>query len=243
MAQDELKKYYKKIFKEYYRTEEEANIIGEHTYEFAYYVMEHPEVMEPLYKFFVDISFEGPDGGFTKPLIQKVMEEHIYTGSTMVDIEVAICKEIISALSSQAMEENEIFKEEIFEILEDIRKKDSTYLWYELDWNFFIMQMEAMKAFHILFQTLNSKKELTLFGQMFAKKAKECGMDIAIQGMPEDVVQNMMAAHPDQAEKIKASLANRTICFLNFELLGDFSNKGPTVIKLTEEDMKRYENH
>lgn len=245
MAKNEFEDYYKKVFKKYYRTPEEAEIIGEHTYDFAYYVLQHPEMMEPLYKFFIDLTFEGPDE-YTKALVEKTIVEQAYIGVTKIDIEQSFAREVIAALDSRSLEENDYFKEEVFEVFEDIRKKDPQYIFYELDWNFFVLQMNSINGFQILFKVLDKDNQLTLFGKMFEEKANKCGMKVVVDGIPEEDIEALLAKSEGEiknAEKVRKLLSNKVIAYLDLEPLGEFDKvKHTSPLVITQEDIERYEN-
>ena len=229
--QNFLKDYYKGLFKQYYRSSSNSNSIAETTYDFVYYVLQKPEMLQPLFEFFVKISFEGPDD-FHPSIVENILKEKCYLGITRVDINSCFSSEIIKALNPKSLIEAQAFKEEIHYLLEEIKMKDDKYSFYEIDWDFFLMQLHAIQALQILFNPLSKNDTLSPFGEIFKKKAEECGMAVEIDTLNEtdiDAIVNAQAKGTN-IEKVRNTLQNKKFAFLNFEPLGNFDKEDDILV-------------
>lgn len=139
--------YYKKIFLDNYRTEEEKELQIADTLTFASWLEANPEKFKPVFKWFLNFYFNGLDENSQVVCFNDDIKRYAKDGFTKLLLIDATAKGQIASYSllgimalafRQPYDFDDIEREHVISLLEDIRKNSKHFVWKTLDWDYFI---------------------------------------------------------------------------------------------------------
>ena len=139
--------YYKELFLSNYRTEKEAQNMKDNADEFAMWLCANPEYSEPLFKWFINLYFNGLDeysttilfeedlircakNSITKPLFIDTTAQGMVANYSIFGIMCCFFKEPYN------FDKDEM--ERVYSILNEIKIRSELFIFKSIDWEYFI---------------------------------------------------------------------------------------------------------